>query len=53
MTSGTESTDDRPPSRTGALLWGSLVWGGTAWDGSSGASRPGDRTGATSRGGCW
>lgn len=31
MTSGTESTDDRPPSRTGALLWGSLVWGGTAW----------------------
>lgn len=31
MTTGTESTDDRPPARTGALLWGSLMWGATAW----------------------
>ena len=33
MTSATESTDDRPTSRVGAMLWGSLVWGSTAWAG--------------------
>ncbi|WP_456789617.1 hypothetical protein [Cellulomonas sp. P5_C5] len=37
MTGGTESqsgsTDGRPPSRVGAVLWGSLVWGSTAWGG--------------------
>jgi hypothetical protein len=33
MTSDNESTNGRPVSRTGALLWGSLVWGSTVWSG--------------------
>ena len=37
MTGGTESqaesTEGRPTSRVGAVLWGSLGWGSTAWGG--------------------
>ena len=31
--SQSESTEGRPTSRIGAVLWGSLVWGSTAWGG--------------------